>query len=80
MKILPLTREENRWDDLVAASEANEAIASVRGDTPAGSFLPPNAVPNDSNAIWDEFRKLRESLPKMGDSQAVRDIRELRES
>ena len=58
MKTLPLTCEENRWDDLVAASEAGEAIEFVRGDAPAGSYNPPAPLPSPSGLIEDGPQEL----------------------
>lgn len=74
-----------RWDEVLSAYRAGEPVELVDGGRTVGRLLPKNNQPpkwdpENPNAIWDEFRKLRDSLPKTGVPMALRDLRELRES
>lgn len=85
MKTIELSREVNRWDELIAAYEAGETVELVDEGRPIARVEPGGRRkiswdPQNPNAIWEEFRRFRESLPKGGAPMAVQDIRELRES
>ena len=74
-----------RGEEILSAYQSGEPVVFRDEGKPVGNLLPkPKGPrkwdPENPNAIWEEVRRFRESLPKGGEPMVVRDIRELRES